>query len=208
MFAKMDKVPDCIPTNIREWDKFVDQIKGVMAYAENPHTNLILDAASDYEAFIRTILGGKEGYKKSVFEVLQDLRLRGKTKARLEAINNFKICGLDLKQLQKNITDVAKIYLAHHAGMGVDNENKRFSNHTYIAAFNSYISFIDRHIDQVLAKEGELPRAYFKPGVEEMMDDLVTIGTVENIKHRWSDIKQNHQDLKDGWAGLKASGRY
>lgn len=86
---------------------------------------------------------------------------------------------------------------------------KSMTDDDLVKYYNSYIRFINSKIDLVLAKEGKLPDSYFKPGVEAKMEEITgRVRTLADIKAMRADIAQNFADLKDGWDGLKSSGRY
>jgi hypothetical protein len=74
--------------------------------------------------------------------------------------------------------------------------------------YNSLISFVNRTVEKLLAREGELPTSYFKPGLEARLDALTNnIKTIKDIDDNISEIISVHADLKDGIKGMKASGR-
>lgn len=74
--------------------------------------------------------------------------------------------------------------------------------------YNSLISYVNRTVEKVLIREGELPTSYFKPGLEKRLDSLTNkIKTVKDINDNITEIISIHTDLKDGIKGMKASGR-
>ena len=74
--------------------------------------------------------------------------------------------------------------------------------------YNSLISFVNRTVDLLLMREGELPTSYFKPGLETRLDTLINkIKNRKDIDDNLSEIISVHADLKDGIKGMKASGR-
>ena len=74
--------------------------------------------------------------------------------------------------------------------------------------YNSLISFVNRTIDKLLAREGELPSSYFQEGLEARLDTLINkIKTIKDVDDNISEIISVHADLKDGIKGMKASGR-
>lgn len=78
-----------------------------------------------------------------------------------------------------------------------------------VSLYNELISFVNSKIDHVLAREGELPDAYFQPGLEDRLDALVgKIATAEDLEANRQEIVEIFNALKDGWAGLQASGKY
>jgi len=77
-----------------------------------------------------------------------------------------------------------------------------------IKVFNSFINFVNNNIDYVLSREGELPSSYFVEGLEERMDNLCNLQRGEDILRNIVEIKKVHTLLKDGYKGLKVSGRY
>ena len=74
--------------------------------------------------------------------------------------------------------------------------------------YNSLISFVNRTIEKLLAREGELPSSYFQEGLEARLDTLINkIMTIKDVDDNISEIISVHADLKDGIKGMKASGR-
>lgn len=74
--------------------------------------------------------------------------------------------------------------------------------------YNSLISFVNRTVDLLLMREGELSTAYFKEGLEARLDALTNnIKTRKDIDDNISEIISVHTDLKDGIKGMKVSGR-
>lgn len=72
-----------------------------------------------------------------------------------------------------------------------------------VKEFNSFISYINRNIEPILFKHGELPQAYWKSDVEPTMDKLSSLTKVDDIISNILEIRQCHKDLKDGMKGWK-----
>ena len=80
---------------------------------------------------------------------------------------------------------------------------------TAVKQFNSFMNFANNKIDLVLAREGELPSSYFVDGLETRLDALCdNIKTVQHVIDNIVEIKAVHALLKDGYKGLKVSGKY
>lgn len=74
--------------------------------------------------------------------------------------------------------------------------------------YNSLISFVNRTIEKLLAREGELPSSYFQEGLEARLDTLTNnIKTMKDVDDNIGEIISVHADLKDGIKGMKMSGR-
>ena len=74
--------------------------------------------------------------------------------------------------------------------------------------YNSLISYVNRTIDKLLMREGQLPTSYFKDGLEKRLDTLIDkIKTINDVNDNITEIISLHTDLKDGIKGMKLSGR-
>jgi hypothetical protein len=74
--------------------------------------------------------------------------------------------------------------------------------------YNSLISYVNRTIDKLLMREGQLPTSYFKDGLEKRLDTLIDkIKTINDVNDNITEIISVHADLKDGIKGMKLSGR-
>jgi hypothetical protein len=74
--------------------------------------------------------------------------------------------------------------------------------------YNSLISFVNRTVDKLLSREGELPSSYFKAGLEARLNVLTNnIKTIKDIDDNITEIISVHADLKSGIKGMKISGR-
>ena len=79
---------------------------------------------------------------------------------------------------------------------------------TAIKKFNSFMNFVNKKIGHVLAREGELPSGYFIDGLEARLNTLCEITTRKAVCDNIVEIKAVHALLKDGYKGLKVSGKY
>ena len=77
-----------------------------------------------------------------------------------------------------------------------------------VKKYNSLISFVNRTVDLLLIREGELSTSYFKVGLEARLDALTNnIKTRKDIDDNITEIISVHADLKDGIKDMKVSGR-
>ncbi len=77
-----------------------------------------------------------------------------------------------------------------------------------IKFYNKMMGFINRKIELILAREGELPTSYFQANTEKDMDTITSkIKTAKDIEDNWDAIVKLDKELKDGYKGLKVSGR-
>ena len=84
---------------------------------------------------------------------------------------------------------------------------KRPSN--LIEWFNRFMNFNNSKIELVVAREGELPNAYFQDGLYELSCPLLDkIKTLKDIEDNLEQLLLIEYWLRDGYSGLKASGKY
>lgn len=81
-------------------------------------------------------------------------------------------------------------------------------NQKLIKKFNSFVRFYNSKLSLVLSREGELPSSYFDDGLEVQVNELLTITTFEPLKNNEKKLNDVFKSVKDGWRGLKTSGRY
>ena len=86
--------------------------------------------------------------------------------------------------------------------------NKNNMSNENLKKYNSLISYVNRTIDKLLMREGQLPTSYFKDGLEKRLDTLIDkIKTINDVNDNITEIISVHADLKDGIKGMKLSGR-